>query len=190
MTIANQITIVRILLVPFFVVQTLYYTTQGEEWHRWAAIISFVVAAASDGLDGYVARRFNQRTELGALLDPLADKLLLVSSVILLSFSNDVHLPRFPLWYGGIVLGRDLMLVGGLAVMHYLNLKAQVQPILLGKLATVLQMGCIVWALFKWPDGPWTWLLIASGSCTAFSGLYYLRNGLQQAAAGAGQSKL
>ena len=113
MTIANQITIVRILLAPFFVVQVLYYTTQGEEWHRWAAIISFLVAAASDGLDGYIARRFDQRTELGALLDPLADKLLLVSSVILLSFSNEARLPRFPLWYGGIVLGRDLMLVGG-----------------------------------------------------------------------------
>ena len=178
------------MLVPFFVVQALYYTTQGQEWHRWSAIVSFLVAAASDGLDGYVARQFNQRTELGALLDPLADKLLLVSSVILLSFSNEVHLPRVPFWYGGIVLGRDLMLVGGLAVMHYLNLKVQVRPILLGKVATVLQMACIVWALFKWPEGPWEWLLIGSGVCTGLSGLHYLRSGLQQAASGAGSSKL
>lgn len=190
MTVANQITIVRILLVPFFVVQVLYYTTQGEEWHRWVALVCFAVASLSDGLDGYIARRFNQRTELGALLDPLADKLLLVSSVIVLSFSNEVHLARFPLWYGGTVLGRDLMLVGGLAVMHYLNLKAHVQPILLGKLATVLQMSCILWALAKWPERPLEWLLIFSGTCTGISGLYYLRDGLRQAAAVGGSAKL
>ena len=81
MTTANNITIFRVLLVPFFIVQVLYYAESGIEWHRFAAILTFALAALSDGLDGYIARRYNQRSQLGAILDPLADKLLLVSGV-------------------------------------------------------------------------------------------------------------
>ena len=82
MTTANKITIVRILLVPFFVVEVLYYMETGNAAHRWIALVSFAVAAVCDGVDGVIARRFNQRSELGAILDPLADKLLLVSGVV------------------------------------------------------------------------------------------------------------
>src|SRR6185295_6973655 len=87
MTTANKITILRILLVPFFIAQVLYYVGNGGELYRLLAILSFAIAAISDGVDGYIARRYNQRSELGAILDPLADKLLLVSAVILLSFN-------------------------------------------------------------------------------------------------------
>src|SRR4051812_31045423 len=79
MTAANKVTISRILLVPFFVVSVIYYVNTGVEWYRWLAISCFGVAAVSDGIDGFIARHFNQRSELGAVLDPLADKLLLVS---------------------------------------------------------------------------------------------------------------
>ena len=67
MTTANKITILRVLLVPFFVVQVLYYVEHGVEWHRIAAILTFGAAAISDGLDGYIARRYNQRSQLGAI---------------------------------------------------------------------------------------------------------------------------
>ena len=77
MTTANKITILRILLIPFFVVEVLYYVKAGVELHRTLAILTFAVAAICDGVDGYIARHFNQRSELGAILDPLADKLLL-----------------------------------------------------------------------------------------------------------------
>ena len=83
MTTANKVTILRILLIPFFVVQVLYYVKNGNELHRLLAILSFAVAAICDGVDGYIARRYNQRSELGAILDPLADKLLLVSGIVL-----------------------------------------------------------------------------------------------------------
>ena len=73
MTTANKITILRMLLIPFFVVVTLYYTKEGQEIYRLLAVLSFALAALCDGLDGYVARRYNQSSELGAILDPLAD---------------------------------------------------------------------------------------------------------------------
>ena len=70
MTTANKITIIRILLVPFFVVQVLYYTNTGNEWYWLFALLCFAVAAISDGVDGYIARRYNQISELGKMIDP------------------------------------------------------------------------------------------------------------------------
>ena len=183
MTTANKITIFRILLVPFFIVQVLYYARQGEEWHRLLAIYSFALASLSDGLDGYIARRYNQRSELGALLDPVADKLLLISAVILLAGPNETegHLPRFPLWYTGTVLGRDVVIVIGVAVLHYLSIKVRVRPVWYGKVATACQMTCVFWALLKWPREPLQWLLVATAILTALSGVRYLLDGIQQA---------
>src|SRR5258705_12522852 len=100
MTTANKITILRILLIPFFVVEVLYYVKNGNEAHRLAAILSFAIAAVSDGVDGYIARRYNQRSELGAILDPLGDKWLLAVGIGLLRLNNAAHLPRPPLWVG------------------------------------------------------------------------------------------
>src|SRR3982751_333420 len=90
MTTANKITIVRILLIPAFVTMAIYYgqSVQAgtpQEWQRFTAIALFLIAAVSDGLDGFVARRFNQRSTLGGILDPIADKGLLLSGIITLS---------------------------------------------------------------------------------------------------------
>src|SRR4051812_46690202 len=112
MTTANKITILRILLTPFFVVEALYYVTTGNEVYRLIAILSFAVAAICDGVDGYVARRYNQRSELGAILDPLADKLLLVSAIVLLSL-NWPYFERIPLWLTCTIIGRDILIVSG-----------------------------------------------------------------------------
>src|SRR5689334_21414608 len=110
MTTANKVTILRILLIPFFVVEVLYYVKTGNELHRLLSLLAFAVAAICDGVDGYIARRYNQRSELGAILDPLADKLLLVSGIVLLSFSWP-YFETVPLWLTCTIIGRDLLIL-------------------------------------------------------------------------------
>src|SRR5687767_3701174 len=149
MTTANKITIIRILLVPFFIVQVLYYVNTGNEWYRLFAFLCFAVAAISDGVDGYIARRYNQISELGKMIDPLADKLLLVSAVLLLSMKNEPHLQRIPIWLTATILSRDAILIMGLLLIQHVCGKTSVRPIMLGKTATVLQMICVLWALLK-----------------------------------------
>src|SRR5882757_3138740 len=105
MTTANRVTILRMLLIPFFVVEVLYYVKNGVEVHRLMALLTFAVAAICDGVDGYIARQYNQRSELGAILDPLADKLLLVSGIVVLSFDQH-RLETIPLWLTGTIIGR------------------------------------------------------------------------------------
>jgi CDP-diacylglycerol--glycerol-3-phosphate 3-phosphatidyltransferase len=183
MTTANKITILRILLIPFFVVEVLYYVQDGHELHRALAIASFGLAAACDGVDGFVARRFNQRSELGAILDPLADKLLLVSGVVVLSFDHLPYLQPIPLWLTGTIIGRDILLLVGLLVIQITVGKVAVRPRLVGKVATVLQMVIIIWILLKWSD-KWlaVWTASAAG-CTGLSGLLYLMDGMRQLSA-------
>ncbi|HTV63593.1 MAG TPA: CDP-alcohol phosphatidyltransferase family protein, partial [Verrucomicrobiae bacterium] len=118
MTTANKVTILRILLIPFFVVELIYYVRTGNEVHRLFAILSFAITAILDGVDGYIARRYNQKSELGAILDPLADKLLLVSAVVTLSFNNAPYLRQIPLWLTGTIIGRDAVLGIGWVVIH------------------------------------------------------------------------
>ncbi len=183
MTTANKVTILRILLIPFFVVEVLYYMKTGIQTHRVLAISVFGVAAICDGVDGFIARRFNQRSELGAILDPLADKLLLVSGVILFSLDNP-HLGSIPLWLTGTIIGRDLLLLIGLVVTQMMVGKVTVRPRVLGKIATVLQMLCIIWVLLRWDtylNAAWfkTWTT-AAAICTGISGLLYIWDGTKQ----------
>jgi cardiolipin synthase (CMP-forming) len=183
MTTANKVTIVRILMVPFFVVQMLYYFEDGGEGHRWFALAAFAVAAVSDGVDGFIARRFQQRSELGAILDPLADKLLLVSGIVLLSLPHTRDLPRLPLWLAGTVISRDLLLVLGAFIIHYLGGRLTVRPHLIGKIATVLQMSCLIWALLNWSRDWLERLAMGAAVFTAASGVIYIVAGLRQLAA-------
>src|SRR5215468_8049755 len=183
MTTANKITILRILLIPFFVVEVLYYVKNGNEAHRLAAILSFGLAAVCDGVDGFIARRYNQRSELGAILDPLADKLLLVSGIIVLSFDHRPYLQTLPLWLTGTIIGRDILLLAGLLVIHMTVGKVTVRPRALGKIATVLQMVVVLWTLLKWNE---KWLnvwIIGAAACTGISGLLYVLDGTQQLSA-------
>ncbi len=183
MTTANKVTIFRILLIPIFVVEVLYYMKTGNEVHRLSAMLAFGVAAVCDGVDGYIARRYNQRSELGAILDPLADKLLLVSGVVLFSLENP-HLGSIPLWLTGTIIGRDLVILLGMGVIHMTVGKVVVHPCWLGKVATVLQILCVAWVLLKWDsrlDGRWflSWSLGAA-ICTGVSGLIYVWSGVKQ----------
>jgi CDP-diacylglycerol--glycerol-3-phosphate 3-phosphatidyltransferase len=182
MTTANKITILRILLIPFFVVELIYYVRSGNEAHRLAALLCFAVAAILDGVDGYIARRYNQISELGKILDPLADKLLLVSGVVLLSFDNAPHLRQIPLWLTGTIIGRDLVLLIGLAVIYYTVGEVKVRPRLTGKIATVFQMLAVVWILLQWDfhRGLLEIWILGAGIFTGVSGLLYVWDGVKQ----------
>jgi len=184
MTTANKVTILRILFIPFFVVEVLYYVKTGNELHRIAALLTFAVASICDGVDGYIARRYHQISELGTILDPLADKLLLVSGVVVLSFDHGPLLGQFPMWFGGTIIGRDILLTLGMGVIQMTVGKVRVRPRLLGKVATVLQMAAVLWLLLKWDQG-WTepaTMFVTAGAaiCTGVSGLLYVYDGVRQ----------
>lgn len=183
MTTANKVTILRILLIPFFVVEVLYYVKNGNEWHRLLGLLAFALAAICDGVDGYIARRYHQRSELGAILDPLADKLLLVSGIVLLSFDHAPYLQTVPLWLTGTIIGRDMLLLVGMLVIQMMVGKVVARPRVLGKVATVLQMAVILWVLLKWEETWFAALTVAAGLCTGVSGLLYVWDGVRQLSA-------
>jgi cardiolipin synthase (CMP-forming) len=184
MTTANKITILRILLIPFFVVELIYYVRTGNETHRLAALLSFAVAAILDGVDGYIARRYNQISELGKILDPLADKSLLVSGIVALSFNHGNFLGQIPLWLTGAIIGRDLLILLGVAVIRFTVGKVVVHPRFTGKIATVLQMAVVIWILLKWDFGHgllWLkYLTLGAAIATGISGLLYVLDGVKQ----------
>ncbi len=187
MTIANQITLVRILLIPVFVVFVVYYAQSvraGEpvEWLRWSAVAAFVVAAASDALDGWVARRFNQRSALGVVLDPIADKGLLLTAIVTLSlYPWPVALP---VWFPVLVIARDVVILVGCGLLKFFTGDIEVRPSMLGKIATALQMASVSWVLLQIPDERWA--VYAAGFFTLLSGIGYIWRGMH-AFAGAGR---
>ena len=182
MTTANKITVLRILLIPAFVVEMIYYVETSNEWHRLAGVLCFVVAAVLDGVDGYIARHYHQISELGKILDPLADKLLLVSAIVLLSFDHYPHFRQIPLWLTGLIIGRDLLLGLGAVVVRLVVGRLTVRPRITGKIATFFQMLTVAWILLQWEFHRGllpAWFLCA-GLFTAVSGLFYLWDGMRQ----------
>jgi len=184
MTTANKITILRILLVPLFVVEVLYFVETGHEVHRLVALLSFAVAVILDGVDGFVARHYNQRSELGTVLDPLADKLLLVSGIVVLSFDHASRLEQIPLWLTGTIIGRDLLLAIGVVIVRLTVGKVKIRPRPIGKVATVLQMALVLWILLNWGGsfgvGWLKYISLGTGICTGLSGLLYVWDGMRQ----------
>jgi cardiolipin synthase (CMP-forming) len=189
MTTANKITVLRILMIPAFVTMAIYYGQSIErgaplEWQRFAAIMIFLIAAASDGLDGYVARRYNQRSSLGVILDPIADKGLLLSGIITLSISNwsqiNPEYGRFPVWFPVLVITRDALILVGAVVLHLLNGKVRVKPNWTGKVATVLQMIAIAWVMLQFRFIPLLVIVICAGVFTFVSAIIYILDGIRQ----------
>ena len=181
MTLANKITIARILLIPVFVLFAVYYgrgVEQGQpvEWQRWAAIAAFLVASATDGLDGWVARHFAQRSALGAVLDPIADKGLLLTAIITLSLSKWTY--GFPLWFPVLVIARDAVIVTGCVLLKHLNGHLDVRPSWMGKAATALQMFAVACVMLQLPF--YLLAVIAAGVFTLVSGIGYLFEGAGQ----------
>jgi len=185
MTTANKVTIGRIMLIPVFVVEMLYYFRDGDEIHRFIGVVCFLLASILDGVDGYLARHYNQKSELGAILDPLADKLLLVSAVVLLSMhaAGKESIVRIPLWVTAVIISRDLIILMGMILVQMFCGHVHVHPRMVGKVATVLQMIMVVWRLLKW-DVAWIpWWTTSAGILTGVAGLLYVWDGMTQLSA-------
>jgi cardiolipin synthase len=135
LTLANRLTILRILITPIIVVLLLYRQTG-------AALALFLLAGVTDGLDGLVARSWKQKTALGMVLDPLADKLLLTSTVITLTI-----LKELPRWFAIILVSRDLFLIGGSMLLYMFLGKLGTPPSRLGKLTTGFQLATVLLAM-------------------------------------------
>jgi len=137
LNVPNSITLFRIALVPVFLVLQL---SHEPEW----ALACFTTAAISDGLDGMLARLLNQRTKLGGVLDPIADKLLILAALVSLVMER-----RLPLWLLGINLGRDLLMVIGALMVAYKRLELPTEPSRIGKYATFFMVSTVILALIS-----------------------------------------
>lgn len=151
-TVANQITLARILLIPVFVGFAVYYSDSVKAGHpneslRYWAMAVFAAAALSDGIDGWVARRFNQRSKLGVILDPLADKLLLMSAIITLSVT--AWPAKLPLWFVILYLTREVFSIAGAFVIKHVAGSVQIQPHWTGKSATVGEIAAVSVAMLN-----------------------------------------
>jgi cardiolipin synthase (CMP-forming) len=171
MTIPNLITILRIILAPVFVIYLINNNLT-------AAFIVFVVCTASDGVDGFVARVFNQKSKLGAYLDPLADKLLLVTAFVVLAVMS--HLPA---WLTVTVIARDVMIVLGVLTIHMNKLELHIRPTVLSKVNTCFQFLTVAAVLSKGlvslSPALYLYLYYVTALFTVASGLHYIQYGLK-----------
>jgi len=138
MSLPNILTLIRILLIPLFV---LLIINKHLDW----ALMTFAVAGITDGLDGLIARLTHQRTELGAYLDPIADKLLLFSGFISLAIIEVI-----PSWLVVIVVTRDVIILMGFLVMFLTGYHPKINPSLLSKTTTTFQIVTILFVLTAW----------------------------------------
>ncbi|MGE0130657.1 MAG: CDP-alcohol phosphatidyltransferase family protein [Blastocatellales bacterium] len=171
LTVANLLTVFRLILIPVFVT-VLYY-----QRFTWALGI-FFVAAVTDGLDGLAARSFNQKTQLGAILDPMADKLLLVTAFVILSLPRFTLTDPIPFWLTAAAISRDVIIVLAAAVINMTTGFSKFRPSAPGKLNTFVQIVMIVFFLTAnafdllaeyLPIGYYATL-----GLTVFSGLHYI----------------
>ena len=171
--IPNSLTVGRIVLIPVFVIAVVY------DRYRYALYL-FVLAAITDLLDGLFARLADQKTALGTFLDPLADKLLLVTSFILFAYCGWI-----PKWLAIVVISRDLLIVMGWLLLYLATGHAKVEPVILGKTAIALQLVLLSWVLLvinvpSMASTP-TWFFVIVAAMSALSGLQYIVKGLRQA---------
>jgi len=189
MTTPNKITLARIVLIPIFVIFAIYYGQsirrgQPVEWLRFAAIVTFLIAGMSDGLDGYIARRYNQKSSLGVVLDPIADKGLMLCTILTLSLTDwsdiDSDSSRFPIWFPVVVITRDIFLLVGVMVVYFLNGSVQVKPRWTGKIATFCQITAIAWLMLQLRFVPLIVVVVIAGLFTVISGVHYVADGVRQ----------
>ena len=155
MTFATKLTVLRLVLVPVFAFLAISYglgTAAGapNETLRWAAFWIFVAAAATDALDGWIARRFNQKSDLGAFLDPIADKALVPSALLILTFFDwGIKDWRIPPWFAARVVLRDSVLLAGIRVMWSARKKVEFRPHWTGKVCTCLLFVVLGWVMLR-----------------------------------------
>ncbi len=182
-TLASKITLARIFLVPVYGFMVLYYghtVTIGQpiEALRWWAFGTFVTAASTDGIDGWIARRFDQCSKFGAYIDPIADKALLLTGVITLSLV-DWGSPgwRLPLWFAAIVILRDCIILGGIKILYCNHREVKIVPHWTGKVCTITQMFAIGWVMLRFVAISPVYPCLVAGFFTIGSSIAYIRQG-------------
>ena len=177
---ANSISVFRLALIPVVLGLIMAYEP-GNEWVRYLAFTVFATAAISDFVDGYVARNFDQRTKLGAVLDPLADKLLINLTLVFLAVT-----PRFdtqvPQWLPVVILGRDITIAVGSYLLNRYMGPLRVRPRILGKVATFGHGAGIGWVLLNWPYGYQVLMIMVTISVASL--VDYLFHGYERTVAG------
>jgi len=173
LNLANCLTLFRILTIPIFLEFLAYH-------FYWEALLVFAIGGLTDFLDGFVARRMNQQTALGAYLDPVADKLLVMTSFVMLGLIGGI-----PVWLTVIVVVRDILIVLGYGIIYFLvEEPLQVKPSLIGKWSTTLQLLTLAIALLMLHDPRLLSERVldlfvgASALATVVSGCHYLYRGL------------
>jgi len=171
MNLPNYITLVRVILVPFFINLMIY-------GYYKEALAVFVVACVTDALDGMIARLTKTQTELGAFLDPMADKLLIISAFVTL-----VLLGKLPVWLVIIVVSRDAILTMGSLIIYFTTRDLKIQPSIIGKATTVLQLIVVSLSLVLMSYGRETGLMVflqwATAGVTVASGAQYVLRGIK-----------
>jgi len=175
MGLANQLTILRIFLIPVFVILIGYNKPLY-------ALVVFIIAGLTDALDGFIARKFNQITTLGKILDPIADKALLVSGFIFI-YTSDLQV-KFPYWYVVIVISRDIYILLGSALIYFMKGYVDVRPSVFGKATTFFQIISVVAVLIAnityVPQIYIDWIIYTASFFTILSTITYTYDGFQQ----------
>jgi cardiolipin synthase len=171
MTVPNLLTVLRILLTPLLVI--LLLNGRPKE-----ALIVFVAAGITDGLDGLIARLYRQKSRLGAFLDPMADKLLLATTYVILAYQRLV-----PNWLTVIILSRDVFIVVGIIMLHMQNFKVEIRPTIPSKLTTFSQIITVIFAMATSLSSPHplirNGLVYITAALTLFSWFQYMARGLR-----------
>jgi cardiolipin synthase len=175
-TVPNFFSMLRIFLIPLF----LYLMIQNKVLE---ALIVFCLASTTDILDGMAARIWHQKTKIGGLLDPAADKLLMTAAIVILSFPSVSHPNAIPLWLTFTIIGRDIAIVTAAWIMYKLRGQKKFPPSLTGKVSTVCQMGTILAVLLlnvlDRTPAILTWLFILTFVLTVISGFGYGMRGFR-----------
>ncbi len=176
MNFANKVSIFRIITIPFFLSIVLYYSPQ-RDFLRFVALGVFLLAALSDFIDGYIARVKGQKTKFGSIIDPLADKLLLITSFICLYTKNNIHPEALlPLWVILTIISRDVIILLGAIIIYLLKQDLNINPSAFGKFTTFSQMGTIIAFLLRLDFVNIIWNIAVV--FTIISGIDYLRKGV------------
>ncbi|MDP3791056.1 MAG: CDP-alcohol phosphatidyltransferase family protein [Candidatus Omnitrophota bacterium] len=169
MNLANKITISRIILTPLFITAIVYSRTD-------IALVFFILAVISDGLDGFIARTRNEKTILGTILDPVADKVLLISAFICLAIVSNIPANlRLPAYVPIIVISRDAIIVLGSIMIHVVKGNIKIEPSFWGKFTTFFQMMTIVSILVRFNYSEIVWDIATV--LTVISGVDYMIKG-------------
>jgi CDP-diacylglycerol--glycerol-3-phosphate 3-phosphatidyltransferase len=183
MTLPNSITIARICLIPLFAFFAWQYGMSSangrpNEAARLLASSVFILTTAMDGLDGFIARRFNQRSRLGAMLDPFADKATILTAMTVPVFGHWTD--HFPIWFPIAVIGRDFLLVAGFLSLSIFFGRIDVRPSRLGKAATLFQIASILCLFLGLRGSALIYLAALATFLTIVSGCGYVVDGVRQ----------